>query len=66
VVFRKRGGTRGAPFEPRRWQIHPRWRSPWVATAFIGMLGAVLCLTVSLGPLVNLTGACSRCRRCSR
>jgi amino acid transporter len=38
-------------------QVHPRWRSPWVATAFIGVLGAVLCLTVSLGTLVNLTGA---------
>ncbi len=38
-------------------QIHPRWRSPWLATAFIGVLGAVLCLTVSLGTLVNLTGA---------
>jgi amino acid transporter len=38
-------------------QIHPRFRSPWVATAFIGVLGAVLCLGVSLSTLVNLTGA---------
>jgi amino acid transporter len=38
-------------------EIHPRWRSPWIATALIGVLGAVLCLTVSLGTLVNLTGA---------
>jgi amino acid transporter len=38
-------------------EIHPRWRSPWLATALIGVLGAVLCLTVSLGTLVNLTGA---------
>jgi amino acid transporter len=38
-------------------QIQPRFRSPWVAAAVIGVLGAVLCLTVSLGTLVNLTGA---------
>ena len=38
-------------------QIQPRYRSPWVATAVIGVVGAVLCLTVSLGTLVNLTGA---------
>jgi amino acid transporter len=38
-------------------QIQPRFRSPWVATAVIGVVGAVLCLTVSLGTLVNLTGA---------
>jgi amino acid transporter len=38
-------------------QIQPRFRSPWLATAVIGVVGAVLCLTVSLGTLVNLTGA---------
>jgi amino acid transporter len=38
-------------------QIQPRYRSPWVATAVIGVVGAVLFLTVSLGTLVNLTGA---------
>lgn len=37
--------------------IHPKSRSPWVATMFIGVLGAILCLTVSLNTLVNLTGA---------
>jgi len=37
--------------------IHPRFKSPWLPTAFIGVLGAVLCLTVSLTTLVNLTGA---------
>jgi len=37
--------------------LHPRLRSPWIATAFIGILGAVLCLGVSLTTLVNLTGA---------
>jgi amino acid transporter len=38
-------------------RIHPRWRSPWLATLLIGVVGAVLCLTVSLSTLVNLTGA---------
>ncbi len=37
--------------------IHPRFKSPWLPTAFIGVLGAVLCLTVSLTTLVDLTGA---------
>ena len=37
--------------------IHPRYKSPWLPTMFIGVLGAVLCLTVSLNTLVNLTGA---------
>ncbi len=37
--------------------IHPNFQTPWLPTAFIGVLGAVLCLTVSLNTLVNLTGA---------
>lgn len=37
--------------------IHPRLRSPWIATAVIGILGVILCLGVSLNTLVNLTGA---------
>jgi amino acid transporter len=37
--------------------IHPRFRSPWVATALVGLVGAVLCLTVDLGTLITLTGA---------
>jgi amino acid transporter len=37
--------------------VHPRLGSPWIATAFIGVLGAALCLGVSLTTLVNLTGA---------
>jgi amino acid transporter len=35
----------------------PRFKSPWFATAVIGMLGAIMCLTASLTTLVNLTGA---------
>jgi amino acid transporter len=34
-----------------------RFRSPWFATAVVGILGAIMCLTVSLNTLVNLTGA---------
>jgi len=37
--------------------VHPNFQTPWLPTAFIGILGAVLCLTVSLNTLVNLTGA---------
>lgn len=37
--------------------IHPPFKSPWLPTARIGVLGAVLCLTVSLTTLVTLTGA---------
>jgi amino acid transporter len=38
-------------------QINPRFKSPWVATLLIGVLGAVMCLTVSLSTMINLTGA---------
>lgn len=37
--------------------IHPRFGSPWLATILIGVVGAILCLTVSLSNLINLTGA---------
>lgn len=37
--------------------VHPRFRSPWFATAVVGVVGAVLCLTVDLGTLITLTGA---------
>jgi amino acid transporter len=37
--------------------VHPRLRSPRVATAAVGVLGAVLSLTVSLNTLITLTGA---------
>jgi amino acid transporter len=37
--------------------IHPSLGTPWFATALVGVVGAVLCLTVSLDTLVNLTGA---------
>ncbi|WP_300613933.1 APC family permease [Trebonia sp.] len=37
--------------------VHPRFRSPWVATVLLGVVGVVMCLTVSLTTLANLTGA---------
>lgn len=37
--------------------VHPRFRSPWVATALVGIVSAVLCLTVDLNTLITLTGA---------
>jgi amino acid transporter len=50
---------RAFPGPVSRWMayIHPQFQTPWLPTAFIGVLGAVLCLTVSLNTLVNLTGA---------
>ncbi|MEA2609732.1 MAG: hypothetical protein QOJ75_1975 [Chloroflexota bacterium] len=37
--------------------VHPRFRSPWVATALVGIVSAILCLTVDLNTLITLTGA---------
>jgi amino acid transporter len=37
--------------------IHPSFRSPWIATALVGIVGAILSLTVDLGTLITLTGA---------
>lgn len=50
---------RAWPGPLNRWlmMIHPRLNSPWIATAIVGVLGAILCLTVPLDTLVNLTGA---------
>jgi amino acid transporter len=36
--------------------VHPKTKSPLVATAVVGILGAIMCLTVSLSTLANLTG----------
>jgi amino acid transporter len=36
--------------------IHPRFRTPWVATAFVGLVGAVLTAVSSLAALVTFTG----------
>src|SRR4051794_534866 len=37
--------------------VHPQYRSPWLATALVGVVGAILCLTIDLGTLITLTGA---------
>jgi amino acid transporter len=37
--------------------IHPKFGSPWWATMLIGVVGAVLCLTVSGARLTELTGS---------
>jgi amino acid transporter len=36
--------------------ISPRFKTPWVATAFIGLIGAVLTATSSVAALVTFTG----------
>jgi amino acid transporter len=37
--------------------VHPTLKSPWVATALVGIVSAILCLTVDLNTLITLTGA---------
>ncbi|HEV7134634.1 MAG TPA: APC family permease [Gaiellaceae bacterium] len=37
--------------------ISPQTHTPWFATALVGVLGAILCLTVSLNTIIVLTGA---------
>ncbi|HEX5149700.1 MAG TPA: APC family permease, partial [Candidatus Limnocylindrales bacterium] len=37
--------------------VHPSFRTPWVATALVGIVSAILCLTVDLNTLITLTGA---------
>lgn len=37
--------------------IHHTWKSPWIATLLVGIIGVVLCMTVDLGTLITLTGA---------
>ena len=58
-IFFSSGRDRAWPGPVSSWMIlkSSRFRSPWFATAVIGILGAVMCLTVSLNTLVNLTGA---------
>ena len=36
--------------------ISPRFKTPWVATAVIGLIGAVLTATSSVAALVTFTG----------
>lgn len=58
-VFFSSGRDRAWPGPVNGWMTAKsrRFKSPWFATAMAGVLGAVLCVTVSLNTLVNLTGA---------
>ena len=57
-IFFSSGRDRAWPGPVNDWMtLRSQFRSPWFATAIVGILGAVLCLTVSLDTLVNLTGA---------
>jgi amino acid transporter len=57
-IFFSSGRDRAWPGPVNSWMtLRSQFRSPWFATAVVGVLGAVLCLTVSLDTLVNLTGA---------
>ena len=57
-IFFSSGRDRAWPGPVNGWMtLRSQFRSPWFATAVVGILGAVLCLTVSLNTLVNLTGA---------
>jgi amino acid transporter len=58
-IFFSSGRDRAWPGPVNGWMtmVSPRFKSPWVPTALVGVLGAVMCLTVSLDTLVNLTGA---------
>ncbi|MBO0837471.1 MAG: APC family permease [Actinobacteria bacterium] len=53
------GRDRAWPGPVSHWvsAVHPRFRSPWVATILLGVVGVVMCLSVSLTTLANLTGA---------
>lgn len=37
--------------------VHPQYKTPWVATAVVGIVSAILCMTVDLNTLITLTGA---------
>src|SRR5262252_7832958 len=56
-IFFSSGRDRAWPGPVNGWMTarSERFRSPWFATALVGVLGAALCLTVSLNTLVNLT-----------
>ena len=45
-----------APVNRALSRLHPRWRSPWVATLVVGLPGAVLAGLVDLEALIGLTG----------
>ena len=58
-IFFSSGRDRAWPGPVNGWMtaISARYKSPWFPTALVGVLGAIMCLTVPLNTLVNLTGA---------
>jgi amino acid transporter len=57
-IFFSSGRDRGWPGPVNRWMTAVgRFKSPVFPTALVGVLGAIMCLTVPLNTLVNLTGA---------
>jgi len=58
-VLYSSGRDRAWPGPLNTWMssVAPRFKTPWFATALVGVMGAVLCLTVSLNTIIKLTGA---------
>ena len=58
-VLYSSGRDRAWPGPVNGWmrQVSDRFKTPWFATALVGVCGAILCLTVSLNELIVLTGA---------
>jgi amino acid transporter len=57
-IFFSSGRDRAWPGPINDWMTAVnKFKSPWFPTALVGVLGAIMCLTVSLNTLVNLTGA---------
>jgi amino acid transporter len=58
-VLYSSGRDRAWPGPVNDWMssVSPRFQTPWFATALVGVLGAILCLTVSLNTIITLTGA---------
>jgi amino acid transporter len=58
-VLYSSGRDRAWPGPVNAWMssVSPRFETPWFATALVGVLGAILCLTVSLDTIITLTGA---------
>jgi amino acid transporter len=58
-VLYSSGRDRAWPGPVNAWMssVSPRFQTPWFATALVGVLGAILCLTVSLNTIITLTGA---------
>jgi amino acid transporter len=58
-VLYSSGRDRAWPGPVNAWMssVSPRFHTPWFATALVGVLGAILCLTVPLNTIITLTGA---------